>query len=524
MRTKPMAILWCALALCAIAGIFLLGQRFPPAPAEGEAVLDALRAEYYQKGTYKDAQLPQLVFLKSRNAGLTNDVKGYFVEDTVYFVFPPGATLTSLVCSYTSADGSALYFGGKRVVSGFTRLDITAQAPAFTLGTRQIAVTARSTTLPVLAIDTYENAPVYTVAQFVPGQASLMDETGVLLASFPASFRVRGNLTATLPKLPYKMKGTDERSLLGLPAASEWTLLANFADPTLLRNGIGYDMARSLGLPYTPNQRHVEVYMRGEYQGVYALGPQMELSAAGVNLAPLHEEGGQWQGSYILEIDERSRGLEECYVSAYNIPLVFKDPKKPNKKERAEALSDVERFEACLQSEDFTAGGLHYTNCIDADSFAKYLLITEAIKNTDTMYPLSVYLYRDETGRLAMGPVWDMDLAFGNNSEGAPQGFITEKGLWFGRLLEDPAFKQRVLAQYKALAPYYKTLPAYLQAYKQQMQTAANNNFIATYIGVNDYSNIPQDDPFLEEMQRLESWIFTRKAWLDENIQHIGSY
>ena len=59
----------------------------------------------------------------------------------------------------------------------------------------------------------------------------------------------RGNFTWTLEKKPYQIKFDSSTPVLGMPTAKTWILLANHADPSLLRNKVAYDLAAEFGLP-----------------------------------------------------------------------------------------------------------------------------------------------------------------------------------------------------------------------------------------------------------------------------------
>ena len=57
-------------------------------------------------------------------------------------------------------------------------------------------------------------------------------------------------------------------SLAGMGANSEWVLNGPYLDKTLIRNKLVYDLARELN-GWAPDTRFVELFVDGEYQGVY---------------------------------------------------------------------------------------------------------------------------------------------------------------------------------------------------------------------------------------------------------------
>ena len=50
-----------------------------------------------------------------------------------------------------------------------------------------------------------------------------------------------------------------------------WTLQANYRDQAVIRNAITFDMARYVGLDYTPQYVFADVYVEHEYKGLYML-------------------------------------------------------------------------------------------------------------------------------------------------------------------------------------------------------------------------------------------------------------
>lgn len=61
-----------------------------------------------------------------------------------------------------------------------------------------------------------------------------------------------------------------------MPKAKTWILLANHADPSLLRNTLAYDLAAAFGLPGSPDSRFVDLTINGEYLGNYLITEKVE--------------------------------------------------------------------------------------------------------------------------------------------------------------------------------------------------------------------------------------------------------
>ena len=97
------------------------------------------------------------------------------------------------------------------------------------------------------------------------------------------TIHVRGNSSRTFDKLGYRINLLDEngennpQSLLGMDAHHEWALHGPFLDKTLMRNYMWYNIGGEI-MGYAPNVRFCELFINGEYMGVYVL---VEIITAG---------------------------------------------------------------------------------------------------------------------------------------------------------------------------------------------------------------------------------------------------
>lgn len=89
-------------------------------------------------------------------------------------------------------------------------------------------------------------------------------------STFEASMRLYG-------KTAYNVTLNDKAPLIeGCQAAKKYSLLANNADESLVRNATVYGIADAVGMPYTPNTRLVDLYDNGTYLGAYVLTEKVE--------------------------------------------------------------------------------------------------------------------------------------------------------------------------------------------------------------------------------------------------------
>lgn len=115
-----------------------------------------------------------------------------------------------------------------------------------------------------------------------------------------AEIRLRGNTTFHQPKKPYKIKFKTKQDLYGMGADKEWALLANYFDPTHMRNYYAYRFAKALGLEFSIDAEFVEVYLNGNYNGLYLLTETVKTNKERVNIETNDFSKGV---PFLLELD-----------------------------------------------------------------------------------------------------------------------------------------------------------------------------------------------------------------------------
>lgn len=97
-----------------------------------------------------------------------------------------------------------------------------------------------------------------------------------------AEVKVRGNYTLDYEKKPIRIKFSEKRSVLGLHEGQKyknWVLLADWKDLSMTNNTVAFYLGKTiLGSDgyYCTDFRNVEVYLNGQYWGVYLLVEQQE--------------------------------------------------------------------------------------------------------------------------------------------------------------------------------------------------------------------------------------------------------
>jgi hypothetical protein len=276
------------------------------------------------------------------------------------------------------------------------------------------------------------------------------------------SIRGRGNSTWNSAKKPYRLKFDKKKQLLGASFAKNksWTLLANAADKTMIRNALTYDLGKFAGMPFCPAAKFVDLVLNGQYRGTYQISDQVNVDASRVNI----DEDNGW----FLEMASWN-AAEAPYIQVngggcFNI----KNPEYTSTTSTDSLKTVINTF--CTNEKNAVLGyGVAYTSptkgwraYLDESSLINYLVTTEMIGNVDAY--TSIYLYKDkDQTKLSFGPLWDEDLGY-NNCPTSGDFLASSNNLtyelhhnseFFGyqveQMLKEPTFAKAVLDRWKAL-------------------------------------------------------------------------
>ncbi|MBR2444868.1 MAG: CotH kinase family protein [Clostridia bacterium] len=304
-----------------------------------------------------------------------------------------------------------------------------------------------------------------------------------------SEIKVRGNTTNSYAKKPFAIKLGHKSPLFGMSNDRSWVLLANYLDQSLLRNSTMYQIAKILGMDMC-DFRSVDLYINGEYYGVYLLCEKVEIDNGRVNIYDLEEEtellnpefnenpitatGGTLidnsilteysyidgvvnpvdiTGGYLIELDNNYYKDERCYfVTENGSHYVIKSPEYASR-EQVEYIAGIfaEMEEAIMSSNGKNRFGKHYTEYIELDTFVYAYIIAELGRNYDAGSS-SMYFYKDKDidgvySKIQKGPLWDCDNTLGNihkNGASSTEGYWAKnRSIWAGLTAKDD-FNKRV--------------------------------------------------------------------------------
>lgn len=320
-----------------------------------------------------------------------------------------------------------------------------------------------------------------------------------------------------------------EEPLLGMPAESDWVLHGPYADKSLLRNALTFELARRMGR-YAPRSAFVELFLREgsgptTYQGVYLLTEKVSRGLERIDLPRSRGRRGEDTG-YLLKLDWEDPDVPETlFVSPAGVRVIVVYPgTEAITEEQSDYLERyVGSFEKALE-----AGT--YEELIDVDSFVDAMISQELSNNVDG-YRSSTFLYKLPGGKLHLGPLWDFNQAYGNASynpaASGTEGFRAERlapSHWMHQLLDDDVFRSRFSERYAALrrGPLSDvSVLAWIDAQAAMLAEPARRNFERWPILGTVVLGNPDPPPasYVEEVESLKRWLTARAAWLDRALR-----
>ncbi len=365
--------------------------------------------------------------------------------------------------------------------------------------------------LPRLDIATTANAPINSTDIYVPTTISIDGLDAFDDYKGSAQIRGRGNSTWNLPKKPYKFKLDEKASLLDMASEKDWVLLANYLDGTHLLNAVAMKAGQLMNLPFTNHIEPVEVYLNGQYQGLYMLTEQIEVKKNRVNIG---------DNGILLQLEQYFDEDWKFRSTAYRLPVMIMHPELTDAKELEPIITQFEQMEALVARPDFPNNTI--LDFLDAESVANYFLVNMLCDNRELNHPKSTFLYKTKTGKWTMGPIWDFDWAYAYEKTQRHFSTFDQSMLWsppstgtrfFTRLMTIPAVK---IAMKQKWADFkVQKLPAlltYVDQYALLIEDARARDYQKWKRGNLDFKN---------DVATLKSWLKNRAGYMDEFMSRL---
>ena len=361
-----------------------------------------------------------------------------------------------------------------------------------TLGVTEVAATEVSGSLPVLYVLTDGEREIVSRDIDLTGVYWLdpMGKEGVeALGSkdnpLPLYIRCRGNYTWSFDKKSYHIKLWKKQPMMGMGKNKHFALLAHADDKVgFLRNTVGFELSRRMGLPFTPEQRPVELVINGSYEGLYFLTETIRADENRVEIAT--QENGETdaekvKGGWLVEIDNNKNSQQlSLPIAGTDLQWLWVTYHSPD------SLSDVQRNYLYNQFYDILQAvytpdktSTRWEELIDRERLARFYVIQEIVDHTEAFIG-SCYLYKDVgEQQWKFGPVWDFGHAF--NSSHSKQKYIYENVSFPVSIIKElatfPRFQQAVAHVWDEFYPAkLEGLEDFMHTFLDEIELAAVYN------------------------------------------------
>ena len=224
--------------------------------------------------------------------------------------------------------------------------------------------------------------------------------------------RGRGNSSWTWSpnsKNPFRIKFPKKKkqSPFNLTEDRQWVFIANKQSGSMTSNSIAQKIAAMVDAEALCHMIPVDVYINGHYRGSYCFTEKIGVAD---NSVAIDEATG-----CLLELDDYFDEAFKFKDPTFNLPVNVKDP--DFSEDDDERIVTFEAIQNSFNSLTATlqAGG-DISGKIDMESWAKFWLVNDLVRNVETHHPKSCYIFNEDPAggeKWKFGPAWDFDWAFG---------------------------------------------------------------------------------------------------------------
>ena len=381
-----------------------------------------------------------------------------------------------------------------------------------------------SGTLPIMYIQTENNATIvskdyYINATYYVDALGLTGYENLGSASAPLTMEIkgRGNYTwKDFNKKPYRLKLSDKQPLLGLTKSKHFALLAHADDAQskkgFMRNQVGFELSRMIGMPWTPETKPVEVVLNGNYIGLYFLTETIRVDKDRVNIVEQEDNATNSEeitGGWLVEIDNYdsdphitiSEGGKHTMWFTYKTPEVLSYQQEQYLTQQMKLIDD-------LVYGDKNSNQLW--QYLDIDALARFYIVQEIMDNYESFHG-SCYLYREKGAneKWKFGPVWD----FGSSYNRDKTQYLFQGDVWHNHWIPEickfPAFMEQVKKIWKEFYPTkFNEIFTFTNAQLALLKAAAVSD-------ANRWSEYSGNKDLQKRINNVNTWLTNSAKWLN---------
>ena len=387
-----------------------------------------------------------------------------------------------------------------------------------------------STGLPQLYVSTPGNVEIVSKDVWIDNASislSYTEKKEWEFTSKKTSIRARGNSTLHQPKKPFALKLDKAMSIMGMSQHKRWVLIANYLDNSFLKNHIAFYMSKKLGMDYTVQGRYVDLFLNGEYKGLYWLGEAIKVDVNRVNIYDGYKGMSDKEDKdFLVEMDKNYDENPIFETSRREMPYKIKNDDymvDGNGALTAGGNARLTRFQKKIENlekllyPNYVSGmntnnaappDERYSNIIDVDSWAKFWLINDLMDNIELQHPKSCYFtYQNDIDLFKAGPVWDFDW-----SSLTTRTTYLRESIYYDALFKSPLF---ILAVKRIWDTYSKDLKisAEIEKMREYLRAASVADSVVWVY-----------HPHGEEKASYDEYVDFLKDLLNKKFKHVGKF
>lgn len=354
----------------------------------------------------------------------------------------------------------------------------------------------------------------------IHGNGAVEDQLGLEL-----TMKGRGNTTWFMAKKPMRLKFSKKISLCGFKKAKNYVLLANYIDQTHMHNSVAMWLGKQIGVTYTNHFQPVDVFINDRYVGLFLLTEKVGINSGSVDID--EEKGVLFELS--VEYDEPYKFRSPIY----DLPVMVKDPDFDELAEdNPEGMSAEERLAAWQADFSAAEAKVNEGKCFEAfdlDSFVKYILVQDIVKNFELGHPKSLYIHKTELGaqtKYVFGPLWDFDFTQDcvTYNDNKVEHSSSEQLIWLHDFLKKMASTTEFKTRYIELFNDF-----YMNIYPELLKFMDNSTDILETSAELDGKRWTRTERFDEWMGRIPSSDYKahaahHKEWIKERVEYLKKW
>ncbi len=255
--------------------------------------------------------------------------------------------------------------------------------------------------------------------------------------------KVRGKFNADLPKKGYRIELSEEKSLLGMRKDDDWVLLAMFSDLNHMQIKLSFDLFQTLEptnpTAILPDLKYVNVYVNGEFQGLYLLMEKNDRRLFGLDDAQNNINSSLiFQSSYFHENFQTylNEEWEQDWPNEYEGISIMD-----------EIMTELVFFIRDSSDKEFFDPITGIFSKFDKQNLIDFYVFNFFILHDD-FWDHNYFIVRNSHPNKFFLVPWDFDRVFGlwlrreSSYDENHETFLTQNNLLFSRLLKDEEFRE----------------------------------------------------------------------------------